>query len=270
VRKLIVTAITLAVVLGAIFVGYGYVTAPYVIEGRAAEALAAAGADVETVPVDAGLVQWLVGERNCVRVVGISARRLKNTDDMLAETAVCEHLQRVQLENTDVSDQGLKTLADKTELESLEILGSKRIPSRLTDEGVGQLAHLSKLQRLAVTDAQVTDKSLTIIATFPQLRNLSLHRTAITGENLDKLAELPKLKWLHLNGTRVTDDSMRAAAALKGLEHLSLTNTGISDSAIEHLRQLRHLDRLSIGGTRISDEGREQLKTSLRGVIIDF
>jgi len=269
-RKPITAVIILAVTAALLYFAYTHLAASYVAEGQAAEALAAAGADVETEPADVGLVQWLVGERNCIRIVGLSARRLENADAMLAQTAGCAHLQRVQLEQTDVSDQGLKALANKTALESLEILGSVRRPSQVTDEGVAHLAGLSNLERLALTDAQVTDKSLHTIAQFKQLRNLSLHRTAITGDNLEKLAQLPKLKWLHLNGTPVTDESMRAASKLATLEHLSLTNTSLTDAAIKYLSQLRHLDRLSIGGTNITDRGRDRLKTALGGVIIDF
>jgi internalin A len=94
-------------------------------------------------------------------------------------------VERIWLDNTGVTDDGLKLLRVCPELRFLTLNGTA-----ITDRGVAELA-----------------------AHHPDLDTLSLNNTKITDAALADLARLSKLKHLWLRGTAITDARFRRLQA---------------------------------------------------------
>jgi hypothetical protein len=96
---------------------------------------------------------------------------------------------RLYLRGTpDVTDEGLATLGQQTDLHKLIIVSPK-----VTDRGIEHLAKLNRLESLFVRSDKVTDQSVETIAQLSALKQLSLLDTQITGDGLQRLKQvLPK------------------------------------------------------------------------------
>lgn len=77
-------------------------------------------------------------------------------DEHMAALRGMPHLKTLHLRYVPISDEGLKHIGDITGLEDLTITGSPKI----TDEGIGHLQKLAKLQRLCISETSVTNARL--------------------------------------------------------------------------------------------------------------
>ena len=83
--------------------------------------------------------------------------------------------------------------------------------SDVTDETVGFLAGLQKLQELDLNDTQVTDTGLAVLAQLPRLRVLRLRGTKITNDGFrEHLLAKPTLLELDVRETEVASKTLRA------------------------------------------------------------
>ncbi|XP_055785020.1 uncharacterized protein LOC129859358 isoform X3 [Salvelinus fontinalis] len=139
------------------------------------------------------------------------------------------------------------------------------LPGRhsVTDAGLAFLSRLSLLSELDLTDyTYVTDQGVTQLATMTRLKRLSLSNTQVTDAGLPSLRCLQELLELCLDRTAVT--SRGVAALVAGLPHLqvlSLASTQVGDTVVR--RGLVHcvqLFKLNLSRTRITDHGLKFLK----------
>ena len=100
--------------------------------------------------------------------------------------------------------------------------------SRITDEGVGQLAKMGSITWLDLGKTSITDASLTKIANLERLFVLNLNDTEVSDKGIRKLAGLKKLNTLMLGGTRVTDACLSTLVSLKNLQVVEAPRTGIT------------------------------------------
>ena len=73
-------------------------------------------------------------------------------------------------------------LAELSHLEDLDVNGTQ-----VTDEGLGRLRNLRELRGLSVGGPQITDKGLASLAELRGLRDLSLSRTGVTDDGVRTL-----------------------------------------------------------------------------------
>ena len=107
------------------------------------------------------------------------------------------------------SDSELAKLAQLgPNLRWLDLAGTK-----ISDDGLAQLAAMPNLTRLHLERTAITDAGLTNVANLPNLEYLNLYGTEITDAGLQTLEKVPKLKQVYLWQTRVT-----AAAATDFIE----------------------------------------------------
>ena len=111
--------------------------------------------------------------------------------DPIVEKAVREELEKPQDELTDA------------DLETVTGLGLSA--TKITDEGLKDVAKLRNLKFLDLTETQITDAGLKEVAKLQKLEQLYLIGTKITDAGLMDLAKLQKLKRLALNRTQITD-----------------------------------------------------------------
>lgn len=76
------------------------------------------------------------------------------------------------------------------------------------DTAIRHITHLTGLQELYLSDAEVTDQGLALLRPLPSLQRLSIYHTAIGDKGLLKLAKIPGLKWLTCSGTAATEDGL--------------------------------------------------------------
>jgi hypothetical protein len=148
-------------------------------------------------------------------------------------------LRSLDLGNTHVTDDGLRSLGGATQLQELHLTGTN-----VTDAGLRHVVGLARLQFLDVSKTKVTDAGLEDVKELFQLQSLSLDGTEITDAGLVCLRSLTQLQFLYLDGTKVTDVGLIDLRALTQLQTLSLDDTGITGAGLKHLRGLPYLQEL--------------------------
>lgn len=198
------------------------------------------------------------------------------TDEFIAPLANCKKLKSVTINNADIQDATLETLATLPELTyldirrdlklnnaSLEIL--KKMP-RLTELHAhynsftnSGMSKLSKVPTLKIVDvrgcADVSDNGAKYLARLPELEEVYF-RFMITDAGVEHLTAAPKLRFIEFQDCNdITDGavaSFQKMAALKGLRVFRCK--GILDAAAAGIAALP-LERLELRDLNVSNEG---------------
>ncbi|XP_008394857.1 uncharacterized protein LOC103456832 isoform X1 [Poecilia reticulata] len=148
-----------------------------------------------------------------------------------------------------VTDGGLAFLCRLTLLSELDL----KDYTQVTDQGVSQLAAMTRLKKLSLSNTQVTDAGLPSLRGLQELQELCLDRTAVTSRGVAELITcLPQLQVLGLASTHVGDSVVR-----RGLIHcqqlvkINLSHTRITDQGLKHLKDMR-LAQVNLDGTGVS------------------
>ncbi|XP_068604369.1 uncharacterized protein si:ch73-173p19.1 [Brachionichthys hirsutus] len=151
-----------------------------------------------------------------------------------------------------VTDGGLSFLSRLSLLLELDLTDYNQV----TDHGVGQLATMTRLKKLSLSNTQVTDAGLPPLCGLQELQELCLDRTAVSSRGVaDLVICLPHLQVLGLASTQVGDTVVR-----RGLIHcnqlvkLNLSRTRITDHGLKFLKHM-HLAQVNLDGTGVSLTG---------------
>ncbi len=159
------------------------------------------------------------------------------TDGDLAALQGLTHLRDLNLDHSEVSDEGMKVLAGLDSLVKLSLTNTQ-----VTDAGLAELRPLTGLEFLRLDRLPITDAGLAHLAAFPQLRELSLYKTNITDAGLAHLKALPALEILSLDETAIGDEGLRHLSQCPNLKVLKVWKTGVTQAGIQELRKaLPHL-----------------------------
>lgn len=191
-----------------------------------------------------------VGDSDLASLANIAT--LRRLD--LSETRISDHGLR-QLRNapaiTDlnlryaelITDQGVSALKTWQHLTRLNLEGTK-----ITEGALQQLAELTSLVWLNIGSVQVTDAGIEALTSLPNLRDLKLGGNKLTDAGLQPLRQMPGLISLDLGGTQRQDSGtwsvsftqagLDATATLKSLRQLRLNDTLISARGLETLKTL--------------------------------
>ncbi len=148
-----------------------------------------------------------------------------------------------------------------TDLEKLQIYNFRS----LNDEMAGQLAGLSKLTSLALTNSVINDATVEMIAkSFPNLTDLDLSsNTNLTNSVMKVICGLSKLQRLAVVQNRFNDIGTRRLSQLVDLRVLDLRgNMEAADMTMEVVAGLPKLTGLKHRSTAVSDSGVEYLSKS--------
>lgn len=121
----------------------------------------------------------------------------------------------------------------------------------ITDDGLAQLAQLTKLRRLDLGATRegsttITDAGARSVSQLRSLRELIMPQTALTGDGVRLLAAIPTLEQLDLTLCEVTDESLQPFGDLKNLRSLKLRGTQIKGPGLQHLARCQSLESLQI------------------------
>ncbi|XP_010883825.2 uncharacterized protein si:ch73-173p19.1 isoform X2 [Esox lucius] len=151
-----------------------------------------------------------------------------------------------------VTNAGMAFLSRLSLLSELDLTDYTNV----TDHGVTQLATMTRLKKLSLSNTQVTDVALPSLCSLQELLELCLDRTAITSRGVAALVTcLPHLQVLGLASTQVGDTVVR-----RGLVHcaqlvkLNLSRTRITDHGLKPLRRMR-LNQLNLDGSGVTHMG---------------
>lgn len=125
----------------------------------------------------------------------------------------------VNLVSANPTDAGLVTLSKLPTLQTLTIMGDQ-----VTDEGIKALANCQELRllHLLMLD-ELTDDAIAPLGKLPNLDTLAIDRGKLTGACFAEFADHPKLRRLQLKDmTEFTDEGAMNLAKIPNLEDLEL------------------------------------------------
>jgi serine/threonine protein kinase len=163
----------------------------------------------------------------------IDARRYASvTDKDLAVLPGLDNLRVLNLDNTEISDTGLKDVARARNLITLSLTNTQ-----VTDAGLAELKPLTNLEDLRLDKLPITDAGLAHLTAFPRLRRLSLYKTAITDNGVAYLKQLPNLERLSLDETQTGDEALRHLSQCSNLRYVSVWQTQVTDAGVQELQK---------------------------------
>ena len=153
-------------------------------------------------------------------------------------------------DQTLVNDDSLKVISLFPTLEKLN-LGNARI----SDQGLMHLKTLVNLKELNLDRTGITDRGLLALAPIQSLNRVSLVDVPIGDEGLRALVESnANLEYLNLAGTKVSDTGLAILTELKNLKTVTLPNDS-SDKGLLEIAKITSLESVAASGKRLTAEG---------------
>jgi hypothetical protein len=163
-------------------------------------------------------------------------------------------------------DDVLATLRNQSGIKTLHLGGDT-----VTDKGLASVAEFTDLRELVIWWAtNITDAGVAHLSLLPKLRMVDISLSSLTDEGVRHLSTLPALDDLNLEGKRFTDQSLLHLSRAKDLKSLILRMdvSEISDEGLKHLEGLSNLRRLHLQKAKLSNEAKERLLTAIPGLEI--
>jgi Leucine-rich repeat (LRR) protein len=158
-------------------------------------------------------------------------------------------LEALELRACCLDDAQVAKLRGLRNLRALALAGGN-----ITDEGLGQVASLTRLRHLDLYGARLSDVGLAHISRLADLESLCLSGTPVTDAGLKSLSSLHTLRWLGLRDTRVTAAGLAHLEGLTGLEYLLVDWDKIGGAGLVHLRYMAKLRELDLSDLPVTDE----------------
>jgi Leucine-rich repeat (LRR) protein len=168
----------------------------------------------------------------------------------------CASLQELYLNNSDISQAAVATLAD---LKALQVLNLHRC---VQVTNIGELRQCRNLTDLTLSNSGVSNSSSGFgFIPLPSLLSLDLQSWAGCTNVVSKLRDgCVQLRWLDLSHSDMDDDCVGVLCAMPALQTLLLNNCKNVTSA-SALTGVRTLTYLSLSHTRVSSTGIAGLET---------
>jgi hypothetical protein len=172
----------------------------------------------------------------------------KITDKGLATILNCTNLTYLDLNGTGVTDEGVKKLTAFKKLNELSLKGAK-----VTGVGLEAISGLL-LRRLAMEGCELSEDAFKAFGKMTTLEQLWLTNTKMKAEWLKHIATLPQLKELTLMGADFDDEAVKHVTTMPSLQDLTLNFTKLGDTGFQKLVKLPKLQALLVDGTKVSKE----------------
>jgi hypothetical protein len=169
------------------------------------------------------------------------------TDDQLAAVAELPQLQSLTIEDSAISRNGLRRLAEGRSADSIRQLAFTRCAA-LTDEACESLEAFPKLRELLLRDVPVTGAFMRVLPSRGQWERLTLSQTYITAEAMEAIKDCRQLRQLDLSRSFVNREMMELLRDLPRLEQLDLSDCGLTDEMVAVLRSPRQIKIFQVDG----------------------
>ncbi|HEY1171203.1 MAG TPA: hypothetical protein VGH19_07555 [Verrucomicrobiae bacterium] len=167
-------------------------------------------------------------------------------DASLLHIAGLTELESFGSDRINVTDEGLKPLAQLKNLRTASFFHTSFGKKGFTGVGFGYLKDCPKLERMTVAGISMGDEGFAAIATITQLKDFSTWHTYQTEAGNDHIAKLTNLKSLRI-GQRLPRGGAPKPVSL-------------SDASLPKFTKLASLETLRIGESRFTPEGLKVLK----------
>lgn len=196
-------------------------------------------------------------------------------DGRLSRLTALAELEYLQTNLAEVSDEGVKPLAQLKKLKNLKFFHPGK---SFSGTGLVHLAELPNLQSLTVAGSlEFNDEGMAAVAKLTGLQEFRTWHVGATDEGVKKLKALKNLKSLYL-GQRLTyklpacptDETVGILVEMKSLESLQLDEARLTFAALQQLKHLPALKKVTLGGIDIPKEQVERLRRELPQVKINW
>ena len=148
-------------------------------------------------------------------------------------------------------------LAVFAELEKLQKLDLSQ--SNVIDDQLRSLSGYAELSELNLYSTSITGKGLAHLRMMVQLENLDLGRTKIDDESLKTCRSMISLSRLGLRGTKVQGKGLGHIQSLKKLSCIDLGDTDLSDHGVNYLVRMPSLNSVMLDQTKVTAKGIKKL-----------
>jgi hypothetical protein len=142
-----------------------------------------------------------------LRGLNVSNRKTSDTTLQLIGKTLPD-LQELSLDDSVITDDGLKALEGMKKLESLQINGATAV----TDEGVKSIGKIATLKKLGLDRTKITDDGMKSIKNLSNLVDFRITETAVTDAGLRELKNIATLEYVYALKSKITKNG---AADLK-------------------------------------------------------
>ena len=135
--------------------------------------------------------------------------------------------------------------------------------TKMTDAGLKELAGLKSLQALYIAGTQLTDAGLKELAGRKSLQTLDVRRTKVTDAGLKEIAGLKGLQRLYLNHCEVSDAGMKDLIGLQSLQILNISASKVTNEGLKDVAGLKNLQALIMWGSKVTPAGFAEFRKEL-------
>src|SRR5262245_3114736 len=176
-------------------------------------------------------------------------------------------------ENTQLTDDDLKFLAELPRLQAVELFGEG-----ILDKTMKRLVHACRLRDLHLDDTLCTTAAVSRLPAAPSLEYFTLLGVTVNDANMPSLAKmtnLQSLNWCSFSRSKgnlraVTDVGLVHIAKLEKLEALYVNGADITDDGLRQLRGLKRLSGLALDSPHVTDAGMEHLAALTKLTFLNF
>lgn len=191
-------------------------------------------------------------------ILWLRSNRLEMTDSQIPHIAHLKDLLDLDLEDGELTDEGIKHLAPLSALKRLN-LGN----NVFTSKSLPILTNMKDLYWLRLSRSKLGDKVGPYIKPLTRLEYLDLCGTQVTDKIVPYLTSLPYLKELTLKRNNISDAALPELCKLKSLMHLDLTDTLVTPKGLTKLRNCPRLHTLAIRRHKLNHSQLEELRAAL-------
>jgi hypothetical protein len=155
----------------------------------------------------------------------------------------CPHLEELDVQYLPITCRSAQAIARLKKLQKLNIGNTS-----IGDDGLAALATLPDLRQLYLPET-TTDRGMEEVGKMKSLRTLFIYYAKVTDAGTAHLAGLTHLEYLRLIcHDELTDDCLVHLGRVKSLKHIELSSNKIDGHGLVHLNGLPQLDYLDIDG----------------------
>ena len=214
-----------------------------------------------------GIAAWTHAQGGAVEkgssgeVVGVDLTSTWVTDADMATLGRYRKLRKLDLSHTQITGVGLEHLRELREVFELNLYYAEYV----SDSGIAHLKDWTQLEHLNLRGTKVTSRVFDHVASLETLRSLDLAFTEVTDAGFENLASLPHLEKLAIGGNRILGPGLSLLKLLPALKHLDvggiqrvdsgLWGIALNDSNMRRLGELTRLEVLKLNGANIADRG---------------
>ncbi|HXY34650.1 MAG TPA: protein kinase [Planctomycetaceae bacterium] len=202
---------------------------------------------------DAGLAQF----QDCTKLKFVDLYATKITDSGLAHLSRCVNLEELNVAfgSQKVSDASMRHIGTMRRLKKLWLGGNP-----VTNAGLVYLEGLTQLESLDLGGTRVHGPGLEHLRSLVALKDLQLGGLGLMDSDLVRLRSLTALERLGLDGTRVSGPGLANLKGMNQLRDIDLSNSRMTDPGLEQLKDFPQLQKLHLRGTLVANAGLRHLE----------